>query len=85
MHADLAFVRDARAWLERLWTANDVTHCYDTEAFGKVLGGRWAATCIHAAAAGDADAVWKLFWESELARFVDRTLEKNRGIPQRGN
>ena len=78
---DGGFVAAARAWLEKLWAANAATRRYDAEALEKVLGGRWAATCVHAAARGR--LVWRIFWDCPLAAFVDRTLEKNRGIPDR--
>jgi hypothetical protein len=83
--ADIAFVQAARAWLEKLLAANQTTPRYDPDAFAKILAGRWAATCIYAAMAeppkGGTTSVWELFWNSPLARFVDRFLEKNRPIP----
>jgi len=88
---DLAFVTATQAWLEKLWQANAHSHYYDTNAFNKVLGGRWAATCIHAATreplkGGTSNGqtpndIWKLFWNSPLAPFVNRQLTKNRSIP----
>jgi glycosyltransferase involved in cell wall biosynthesis len=79
--ATLDFVRAARAWLERLWQANGQRPIYDHEAFGKVLGGRWAALCLHAAGRGVA-GIWAEFWTCPLAPFVDRALEKNCSIPE---
>jgi hypothetical protein len=80
LEATEEFVGAARAWLEKLWQANTTRRIYDLEAFPKVLGARWAAVCLHAARGGWA-GVWKVFWECPLAPFVDRTLEKNRAIP----
>jgi hypothetical protein len=79
--SDMAFVAAAQAWLEKLWAANQQTHYFEEEAFGQVLGGRWAATCVYAAAKENKQAVWKAFWKSNMAGFVDRSLEKNRAIP----
>ncbi len=75
-----AFVQQTRAWLERLREANTRTHIYDPDALAKILAGRWAAACMSAASHG-ADSIWPEFWQSPLAHFVDRTLEKNHLIP----
>ncbi|HEY4329141.1 MAG TPA: glycosyltransferase family 2 protein [Phycisphaerae bacterium] len=78
------FTQDAGEWLERLCRTNVDSQVYNAEAFVKVLGGRWAAVCIDAAARasqGDKKIIWKMFWDSPLAAAVDRSLEKNRSIP----
>jgi Glycosyl transferase family 2 len=60
------FASRSRAWLERLWAANQRAGAYPEHAFCKVLAGRWLAICQSVE-----PQIGRLFWSSPLSQWMD--------------
>lgn len=71
---DIAFVRWARDWIERLLQANTATRRYPEPAFARIVAGRWFFVCRKAAAGPGRGAVWREFLRARgLAAVLMRT------------
>lgn len=64
------FVLKRERWLQKLKTANEVTHYFEITTFAEVMSERWLTSCSANAYVGF--WIWKIFWKSNLSNGTIR-------------